>query len=295
MKFLAVVIASLLVLTGCSAPKPTEHRLSVVASTDVYGSIARAIGGTLLDVTSIIDDPAQDPHSFEPGARAELALSKADIVIKNGAGYDDFVDTMLSALGGQGPKVLDVAELSGRPIGPDFNEHLWYDFPSMEKLVIHLVSALIAAAPADANRFENNAENFIQRIYGFEAQEASLKQRYSGKTYVMSEPVPGYMLEAVGLKDVTPQAFSRAIEAGTDVPPTALRDTLDLFTDGGAHLLAYNKQTAGPQTQAVLWAAHRNSIPVVGVTETLPPDLDYVHWMTANLNDLASALKTKKR
>ena len=46
-------------------------------------------------MTSLISDPAADPHSFEPNAQAQLALSKAALVVENGGGYDDFMQTML--------------------------------------------------------------------------------------------------------------------------------------------------------------------------------------------------------
>lgn len=291
MKPIAILAASALLLTGCSAATPTHHRVSIVASTDVYGSIAHAIGGSLVDVTSIIDDPAQDPHSYEANARVQLELSKADIVIENGAGYDDFVDTMLDGVDNKTAKLLNVATISAKPIGADFNEHLWYDFPTMERLVIELVSALSAASPADASKFEVNAENFVEHLDGLEAQETKLSASYSGTHVATTEPVPGYLLEAVGLKNVTPPAFSEAIEEGRDVAPAELRDTLALFTDKKVALLAYNEQTTGPQTAAVLSAAYDNDIPVFAVTETLPAGSDYLRWMSANLAALDRALR----
>ncbi|MBK0296671.1 hypothetical protein IAE22_32515, partial [Bacillus sp. S34] len=73
-------------------------------------------------------------------------------------------------------------------------------------------------------------------------------------------------LDAIGLDNVTPEAFSEAIEEGDDVPPAALNDTLKLFTNKTVKVLAYNDQTSSPETEQVKKAAEDNGIPVVGVT-----------------------------
>jgi len=291
MKLLALPVAAVLLLAGCSATPADDPRISIVASTDVYGSIAHAIGGSLVDVTSIIDDPAQDPHSFEADARVQLELSRADIVIENGAGYDDFVDTMIASLDRPPATVLNVASISGKRVTSDFNEHLWYDFPTIEKVVIELVSALSKASPGDVSSFETNAENFVERLDSLENREALVKQQFGGTPVAITEPVPGYLVEASGLDIVTPKAFSEAIEEGTDVAPTVLRDALAQFSERKVALLVYNEQTAGPQTEAVIAAAASNNIPVVPVTETLPAGLGYLDWMTTNLRAIQRALK----
>ena len=133
--------------------------LSVVASTNVYGDIVKQIAGDKVEVTSIISDPAQDPHSYEANATTQLALSKADLVIENGGGYDDFVDTMLKTASNGSVRVINAVELSGKqaPAGGELNEHVWYDFPSVAKVATAITGALSASAPADAALFERNA------------------------------------------------------------------------------------------------------------------------------------------
>ena len=83
--------------TPSASPSSTPATLSVVASTDVWGDLAAKVGGDRVNVTSIIDDPSKDPHEYEANAQIQLTLSKAQVVIENGGGYDDFVDTMLAA------------------------------------------------------------------------------------------------------------------------------------------------------------------------------------------------------
>lgn len=302
-----LVMATL--LSGCG-PKPVDPAasggssspsargpgvVSVVASTDVYGNIASVIGGSGVTVTSIIDDPSKDPHDYEADAQNQLALSRAQLVIENGGGYDDFVDTMIKAHATPGRTVLNVATISGynqKPASGEFNEHLWYDFPTMIKLTGQIVATLSAAAPDNAHTFATNGEAFINSLTKLEDQEAAIKKQHDGDGAAITEPVPVYLLAACGLVDKTPTAFSDAIEQGTDAAPAVVNETLAQFTDKSVALLVYNQQTAGPQTELVLKSAKQNSVPVVPVTETLPAGKTYLTWMSANVGAVGTALGT---
>ena len=87
-----------------------------------------------------------------------------------------------------------------------------------------------------------------------------------------------------GSSNKTPEEFSEAIEEGTDVAAGGPAADARLFSGHQVGLLAYNEQTSGPQTEAVLTAAQDNGIPVVPVTETLPAGEDYLGWMQGNLD-----------
>jgi zinc/manganese transport system substrate-binding protein len=277
---------------GGGAASPTPGGVSVVASTNVYGDIARQIAGDKATITSIISDPAADPHSYEANTRTQLDLSRADVVIENGGGYDDFVDTMLRSANSDAT-VLDAVDISGRaaPAGGELNEHVWYDLPAMAKLADRLGSALSTADPANAATFGANADAFKQKLRGLERDAAAVKAAHDGVGVAITEPVPLYLLEACGLVNKTPEEFSEAIEEGTDVPAAVLADTIDLFAGKKVELLAYNEQTAGPETEKVLAAAKAHQVDVLPVTETLPAGKDFVTWMSGNLSAIETALR----
>jgi zinc/manganese transport system substrate-binding protein len=304
MKRLVALIAVVTVgIAGCSTSSPSGPPTSssaasgagpvnVVASTNVYGDIVKTIGGPAVAVTSVIDSPDKDPHEYEADAQTQLALSRAQLVIENGGGYDDFLDTMLKSDQTK-PTVINVADVSGlnqHSADGEFNEHFWYDFPTVEKLAAQLVTDLSGAAPGQAATFENNAKEFTAELDQLQQEEAAIKAKHAGEGVAITEPVPLYLLEAAGLVNKTPEEFSAAIEEDTDVSPAVLKETQDLFDTKQVKLLAYNQQTTGPQTEAVLAAAKRNNIPVVPVTETLPTNQTYLSWMQANLRAVSSAL-----
>ncbi|ROP65234.1 zinc/manganese transport system substrate-binding protein [Curtobacterium sp. PhB130] len=288
--------AAALALSGCatssaSTNDDSDGTIKVVASTNVYGSLVETIGGDHVDVTSILDDPSQDPHSFESSATTQLAVSKADLLIENGGGYDDFMTTLADSSSTKAD-TINVVKLSGLDKGGDaeFNEHVFYSYPTMVKLVADVSKRLGALDSADEATFAKNADALTTKLEDLESQTAALKQQHDGEKVAYTEPVPGYLFDAMGLDNVTPEDFSEAIEEGDDVPPAALNDTLKLFTSGTAKLLAYNDQTSSPETEQVKKAAEDNDVPVVGVTETLPKGKNYVSWQQANIDAVKAAL-----
>ncbi|MFJ8463406.1 metal ABC transporter solute-binding protein, Zn/Mn family [Streptomyces swartbergensis] len=290
--------ASLALLAGCGSSsdsadaKSASAKVPVVASTNVYGDIVRSIGADKVDVTSVISDPDQDPHSYEADTQNQLALSKAKVVVENGGGYDDFVDRMLKSGHNDSAQVINAVKVSGKtaPKGGELNEHVWYDFPTVARVADRVSAALAKADPADAAAFGKNATAFKAELTPLETKETRIKKEHGGEGVAITEPVPLYMTEASGLVDKTPAAFSEAIEEGDDVSPRILQENLALFSGRKVKALVYNEQTSGPQTEKTEAAAKAAGIPVVPVTETLPKGKDYLGWMTSNLDALASAL-----
>lgn len=302
----AALAVAVPLLAGCGGSDDARARagtVAVVASTNVYGDIVKRIGGDRVHVTSIISDPEQDPHTYQASTKTQLELSKAKIVVENGGGYDDFVDTMLKSANPDltpinAVKVAGVTAPAGgehggtsRERSASGGEHVWYDFPGMDKLGRKIAAELGKADPGHAKTFTANAKAFGHDLHGLETDTAKLKKAYAGKGVAITEPVPGYLLDAAGLRDRTPEDFSEAVEEGDDVPPRALQQTLALFGGSGkVAALVYNAQATGPQTEQVRKAAQKGGVPVVPVTETLPPGKTYVSWMRGNVDALGAAL-----
>jgi zinc/manganese transport system substrate-binding protein len=283
-----VLAAAALLLSGaCSTTDDASSgRLSVVASTNVWGNVAAQVAGDLVDVTSIITGTATDPHSYEASARVQLELSKADLVVVNGGGYDDFATTLLASLDTP-PPVINAVELSGKKPGPDLNEHVWYDLPTAATVAQAIARQLGRLDPAHAATYTANAATFTDGIDALVAQADELTALL-GQPVAVTEPVPAYLLAAVGLVDATPRAFAAAVENEQDIPATAMSTMLDLVTNHDVVALVYNSQTVSAQTERVLAAARRADLPVIAVTELLPAGKNYLTWMRANLDALAA-------
>lgn len=279
--------------SGGTAPAPGgPATLSVVASTDVYGAIAQAVGGDAVTVTSIINSPDADPHEYESRPADAVAVNEAEVVVYNGAGYDDFATKLLDASSAK-PAAIDVSALSGlETAGAPFNEHVWYSLPTVEKLADKLAADLTTADPARASTFAANAAAFNQKIDALTAKLDAIKAKYAGQKVAITEPVPLYLVQAAGLVDATPAEFSEAVEEGTDPPAAVLAATLATFQGADkVKVLLPNAQTETPLTKQVEQAATAGGVPIVPVTETLPAGVtDYVTWMTRQIDGLGTAL-----
>ncbi len=280
---LLVVTALVAAVAGCAGPEQepaSDGVVRIVTSMNVYGDLAQTVGGAEVDVTSVIDDPAQDPHGFEANARVQLALSRADIVIVNGGGYDDFMGAMLGASGNDDAVVIDAFDAASglKAVVESGNEHLWYSSEAMIAVVGRIAIALNDFDPDQERDYTENVvelTGWLQSI-GWTADEAAAQ--VGGAGVIVTEPVPLYLLDRMGFQNLTPPEFSDAIEEGSDVSPAVLQRVLDLIGDGSAAIVVYNAQTGGAQTDAVIDAARESGVPAIGVTETLPPDMAYVQW-----------------
>ena len=280
--------------------------VEVVASTSVYGDLVGTIGADKVRVNSIITRTSQDPHSYEATTQDKLAVSKAELLIENGGGYDSFIHKLADDTGLDHANVLNAVELSG--LAPEetadpsgaadghghehagFNEHVWYSLPAMARLADAIAAKLGELEPSSAETFRSNAAAFKDSLGGLDTRLAGIKASAGAAPVAVTEPVPLYLLDAAGLENQTPDEYTAAIEEDTDVPPAVLKATTDLMGSGSIRLLAYNQQTEGPQTVAVKDAAAAAGVPVVNFSETLPEGKTYLQWMTENVDNIAKAL-----
>ena len=282
-------LAAVLVLAACGSASPPPAGPSVVATTDVYGAVASAVGGPGVSVTSLIRSADADPHEYEPTPADALAVSRATVFIANGGGYDEFASKLFDAASAKPISVVVTSLSGGDSDAPDFNEHVWYDLPTIKKLADYLATSLGTADQPNANRYLDNAKKFDAQVDALMAKVAAIKAKHAGTKVAITEPVPGYLLDAAGLVVVTPPEFSEAVEEGTD-PPAAVV-TANNATFAEAKVLVENAQTTGPTTTQAEQAATANRVPVVKVTETLPDGVtDYVVWMSGQVDALGAAL-----
>ncbi|MCT9819544.1 zinc ABC transporter substrate-binding protein [Microbacterium sp. W1N] len=321
----ALLAASALVLAGCAGsatPAASDGGpVQVVASTNVYGDIAAAIGGDHVEVTSIIDSLSQDPHSYEASAKDQLTVSRAGLIIENGGGYDAFLDGLVEATGTEAPVVTAVEYSHDYPdneghddhdhadddahtdaaddhgddhAGHDhiegFNEHVWYDPHTIAHVAEEIAHELSEIDPANAADYQAGYETFAAGVADLESSLEQLATAHAGAKIFVTEPVPLYLTAAAGLANVTPDAFSEAVEEGQDVPPATLLEALNLLAAGDVSTVIVNAQTGGAETTEVTTAAEDAGIPVLEFTELIPDGETYLTWMQANIADLAGTL-----
>jgi zinc/manganese transport system substrate-binding protein len=265
----------------------------VVAAENFWGNIAAQIGGRDVDVTSLITNPNADPHLFETNAQDAALLARAQVVIENGAGYDTWMGSLLSADAGH-PRMVNAASVL-HVNGNDPNPHLWYDIPRVPKVAAAIATALTMASPRDASTFAKNLATFDAALRPLESTLATIRQRYHHVGVAYTERVPGYLLADADLVVKTPPGFARSIEDGTDPGAADTVAMRNLITNHDINVLLYNVQTVTPVTAQMRNLARQKGIPVVGVSETLPKSArTYQQWQMSQLTNLLHALEESR-
>ena len=278
-----------LTLSGCGSSTGAAGKLAVVAAENTYGDIAAQIGGPHVSVTSILTSPSADPHLFEPGTSTGLAVADAKVVLQNGRGYDAFMTKLENAMPTGTRVVVTMADVLGVH-GKDANPHLWYDVPRLGSIAGAIAKAFIAADPTHALSYRKGLARFDSSLQPLQHEVATIRTRFHGAPVAYTEPVPGYLVAAAGLRNLAPDSFTRPIEEGTEPSPSAVAAINALVAQRRIRALIYNPQAASPITAQLKAAAQKTGIPVVAIRETLPSNLSFQQWQLAQARALAAAL-----
>lgn len=284
-----IILTSVVLLLAACGSSSAGGPPTVVAGENVYGDIARQLAGDHAHVSSILSDPNADPHLFEAGTANGLAVARADVVIRNGLGYDAFVDTLEAAAPNHDRVTVTVADVLGVH-GSDANPHLWYDVPSLGRIARAIEAALVRVDAKHAAAYRAGLQRFDASLAPLRRAVASLRAAHGGAAVASTEPVGGYLLAAAGLRDLAPRTFARPIEEGTEPTPGAVAAMLDLVRTHRVRVLLYNRQAVSPITARVRNAARASGVPVVALSETLPANTTFQAWQLAQVRALQAAL-----
>ncbi len=264
--------------------------VQVVAAENFWGDIIAQIGGRHVHVTSIISDPNTDPHEYESDAHDAASLARAQFVLENGLGYDDFLGRLLSAGSSSHRDVLSVQKILGLH-GSSLNPHIWYDTARLPTVAQAIGKELADIDPADAATFAANARAFSASLKPILAVIAAIKARYAGTKIAYTERVPAYLTAAAGLVLGVPASFSRAVENGNDPSPSDTARFDAALASKTVRVLLYNGQVTDNQTTEIKQLANSSGVPIVGVTETLPPgDRNFQAWQLRQAREILTAL-----
>ncbi|AJY29390.1 periplasmic solute binding family protein [Burkholderia thailandensis 34] len=279
--------AGIAALALTSAAFAQNAALKIVAAENFYGDVAKQIGGARVAVSSVLSNPDQDPHLFEASPKVARELQHADLVIYNGADYDPWMAKLLAASRNAKRATVVVAELVGKKAGD--NPHLWYDPATMPAAARALAAALGSADPAHKAEYDANLAKFVASMKPIDAKLAELRARYKGVSVTATEPVFGYMADAIGL-DMRNQRFQLAAMNDTEASPADIAAFENDLKKRQVRVLIYNSQAVEPMTKRMLKLAQDARVPTVSVTETQPAGKTFQQWMLAQLGALAAAL-----
>lgn len=292
---LALITAALAAACSSGAtPAPAANSsatITAVGAENEYASVVGQVGGKYVHVSAIERNPNTDPHTYEASASVAQLVSRANLVVQNGVGYDTYMNKIEAASPSAGRKVISVQHLLGLPDSAP-NPHLWYNPATMPAVAKAVAADLSALQPSRKPYFTARAAAFDRSLQPWYQALAQFKARYPGTPVATTEPVGDYLLQAAGTRNLTPFAFQADVMNGVDPAPQYVSLQNSLFSGHKVKVFLYNQQVTSSLTATFLAAAHRDGIPVVGVYETMPePGYTYQSWMMAETTALQRAVQ----
>jgi zinc/manganese transport system substrate-binding protein len=293
---LGAVAALAVAATGCattSSASSDSGVITAIGAENEYANVLSQIGGRYVHVSSILNNPNSDPHSFEASASVAQEVGAAKLIVQNGVGYDTFMNRIEAATPNQGRKVIIVQHVLGLPDSTP-NPHLWYSPSAMPAVARVMAADLSALQPAHAAYFQANLRAFDRSLTPWLTAIAQFKAKYARVPVATTEPVADYLLQAMGADNLTPFRFQVGIMNGVDPSPQDISLVTGFFTQHKVRVFVYNQQVTDALTTSIRQAALRARVPVVGVYETMPmPGYRYQSWMLAEVRAIQRAVAGK--
>jgi zinc/manganese transport system substrate-binding protein len=299
----AVVTVAALMLTGLvvsacgsSGATPASNSASgvinAIGAENEYADVLSQIGGQYVHVSSILNNPNTDPHTYESSPSVAQEVSAAQLIVQNGVGYDTFMNKIESASPSSSRKVIVVQHVLGLPTDTP-NPHLWYDPKTMPAVARVMASNLSTLQPSHAAYFQANLAKFNTSLQPWLTAIASFKAQYGGAAAATTEPVADYLLTAMGINNMTPFRFQANIMNGVDPNPQDITLEDGFFTRHQVKVFCYNQQVVSNLTASIRQNAQQNNVPIVGVYETMPtPGYNFQSWMLTEVNAIEKAVTT---
>lgn len=272
----------------------SNKTIHIVAAENFWGSLVAQIGGSRVQVQSIIADPTADPHEYQSNTTTARQIATANYVILNGAGYDSWGNKLISSSTNNNRQVLIVAHLLNKRTGS--NPHFWYNPNYVNIVIANMKQTLIKLSPKNKKYFEANYKKLQASLSVYQNRIKAIKKEYAGTKVAATEDVFSYLAQAAGLNLISPPAFIQAVAEGNDPPASSVVQFQQQIVDHQPKVLVYNLETVTPLTTSMRVLAKNNHIPLVAVTEIVePPKATFQNWMNKEIINLQNALNNSKQ
>lgn len=196
--------------------------LNVLATFSVLADLSRHVGQERVSTESLIP-PDGDAHTFQPSPADALRMSKAQVVLANGLGFDDWINRLAKASGAETKLVVASKGVAARQIddvedkqkGRRLDPHAWLSIPNAKRYVETIRAAFTAADPEGLDAYKYGANDLTWRLDALDIQirttVANLPK--DRRTIVTTHDAFGYFAAEYGLTFVAPNGVSSEAEA----------------------------------------------------------------------------------
>jgi zinc/manganese transport system substrate-binding protein len=200
------------------------------------------------------------------------------------------MEKLVSASSAESRTAIVAATLTGRKA--EDNPHLWYDPATLPAVATALAGELVRRDPENTADYKANLTKFTLSMEKIGEEIANVRKAYGGTEVTATEPVFGYMAEALGFKMLN-EKFQTAVMNDAEPTPKQVIAFEKSLKDGSAKILFYNSQVTDQATERLLGIARENKVSVIGVTETMPAGQTIQTWFAGQIGAVEKALATR--
>jgi ABC-type Zn uptake system ZnuABC Zn-binding protein ZnuA len=215
---------------GSDGPLATGRVLHVVATTTQVADFARNVGGDQVQVTSLLK-PGVDAHDYEPSPADLEAIARADLVVQNGVGLEEWLSDTIKSSGFTGP-VVDTSqgvklragghaeEGEEQAGGDEHDPHIWQNPRNAQVMAANIQRALAEAEPVNAAAFQANLAAYTRQLQALDAEVERQIDSLANKKLVTNHDAFGYYIDRYGLEfvgSIIPSFDSSAELSGRDI------------------------------------------------------------------------------
>ncbi|SDS94385.1 metal ABC transporter substrate-binding protein [Pseudomonas prosekii] len=208
-----LVLFSLLLSMSIPALAAAAEKLQVVTSFSILADMTQQVGGEHIQITNMVGADA-DAHTYEPTPDDAKALLNAKLIIKNGLGFEPWLDRLVTSTETTAPVISASHGVIPRSLDEDGetvpDPHAWHNLANSELYIANITKALIAADPANRADYQRNSQAYLKQIYALLAEaKAKLGSLPPGKRRIVtSHDAFGYLGQAYGIEFMAPQGLS---------------------------------------------------------------------------------------
>ncbi len=217
----ALSLVMILMAAGCSgeAQEDSGGGLMVYASVYPLADFAEKIGGKHVNVILLVP-PGVEPHDFEPTPRDLARLSRADVFIYNGIGFEAWIKKAREILDSERTVTVD-ASASLKPLysgsgkgRQEADPHVWLDPVRAKKMAEAIRDALIKADPDHAADYRTNFDRLSRRFDELDRTFREIAENAEKREFVVSHSAFGYLADRYGLRQIAISGLSPSDEPG---------------------------------------------------------------------------------
>lgn len=226
-----LLVIPMLFTIGCSkenkenkSDQSSEGKIKIYTSIYPLYDFAKKVGGDKVEVTNLV--PAgTEPHDWEISTSDIVNLEKADMLIYNGAGIENWTDKVIDTLENKDIIYVKTSEgLDIHKVGEEassnkedghshgsFDPHTWLSINNAKEEMKNIKDALVKYDPESAKYYEDNYEKYSQKFDELDKKYSDTLDPIKNKTIIVAHEAFGYLcsdhdINQEGIEGLTPDS-----------------------------------------------------------------------------------------